>query len=380
MHRSGEGSPAAIGYSLLVPQESLPHTLAITRSGPTCCCYPEDFLTFFSPRSARIILWFLRGLALFESHTRAKNYLAFDWPPKHSWSDQDNESYDSSFPRYTNFSRRLSSDFLTMDSMRSLNTSLPSSTPRPQPPEQLLQSFKAAALSVTNLYKNAVCEQAQAKQAGYQEAIEDLLHFLDRENLGLDDGEGWKVRQWATEKCDGTSSQTGDEDERGDSNDKRDRSSTPTAARKEPPTPEPPTRQPPTSAPPSTPRPETTAATPQPQPQPQEPINTSPAVFTFTAGPTFPQYQDLDMDTLSSDNSTPPSQDGAPVSLSLMPRNSRQSHRHNNLPRANARSTTRESPATLGSKRKFTFPDFFDLSGMANGKDTFGGGKRGRFN
>lgn len=259
--------------------------------------------------------------------------------------------------------------------MRSLNTSLPSSTPRPQPPEQLLQSFKAAALSVTNLYKNAVCEQAQARQAGYQEAIEDLLHFLDRENLGLGDGEGWKVRQWATEKCDGTASQTGDEEDRGDS-DKRDRTSPPTAARKEPPTAETTTRHPATSAPPSTPRPETSALT----PQPQEAHNTSPAVFTFSAGPTFPQYQDLDMDTQSSDNSTPPSQDGAPVSVSVMPRGSRQSHRHNNVPRANARSATRETPASLGSKRKFTFPDFFDLSGMANGKDMFGGGKRGRFN
>lgn len=265
--------------------------------------------------------------------------------------------------------------------MRSLNTSLPSSTPRPQPPEQLLQSFKAAALSVTNLYKNAVCEQAQAKQAGYQEAIEDLLLFLDRENLGLGDGEGWKVRQWATEKCDGTSSQTGDEDERGDG-DKRDRSSTPATARKEAPTSEPPTRQPPTSVPPSTPRTETTTTTPTPQShsQLQETVTASPAVFTFTAGPTFPQYQDLDMDTQSSDNSTPPSQDEAPVSVSMMPRNSRQSHRHNNLPRSNARPTPREPPASIGSKRKFTFPDFFDLSGMASGKDMFGGGKRGRFN
>ena len=87
--------------------------------------------------------------------------------------------------------------------MRSLNTSLPSSTPRPQPPEQLLQQFKTAALSVTNLYKNAVYAESQARQAGYQEAIEDLLHFLDRENLGLTDGEGWRVRQWATERSDG---------------------------------------------------------------------------------------------------------------------------------------------------------------------------------
>lgn len=260
--------------------------------------------------------------------------------------------------------------------MRSLNTSLPSSTPRPQPPEQLLQSFKAAALSVTNLYKNAVCEQAQARQAGYQEAIEDLLHFLDRENLGLGDGEGWKVRQWATEKCDGTASQGSDDDERGDA-EKHDRSATPATVRKEPPSSEGTSRQPPTSSPTSAPRSETTT----PASQPQDTSLGAPAVFTFTAGPTVPQCQEHDMEMQSSDNSTPLSQDGAPVSVSVMPRNSRQQHRHNNHSRPNghARPATRESPAGLGSKRKFTFPDFFDLSGLSNGRDMFGGGKRGRF-
>ena len=100
-----------------------------------------------------------------------------------------------------------------MDSMRSLNTSLPSSTSHVQPPEQLLQAFKAAALSVTNLYKSAVTDQAQAKQLGYQEAIEDLLHFLDRKHLGLGDGEGWQVRQWATERLDGVPSHSESEDD-----------------------------------------------------------------------------------------------------------------------------------------------------------------------
>ncbi|KAF3388635.1 hypothetical protein F1880_004301 [Penicillium rolfsii] len=263
-----------------------------------------------------------------------------------------------------------------MDSMRSLNTSLPKSTPRPQPSEQLLQSFKAAALSVTNLYKNAVCEQVQARAAGYQEAIEDLLHFLDRENLGLGDGEGWKVRQWATEKCDGTASQTSDEEDRVDS-EKLDRSATPNIARKEPPTAEPTSQQPATPA--AVPRPETTT----PAPQPQEANVPSPTVFTFTAGPTFPQCQELDMDMQPSDNSTSLSQDSAPVNISLMPRTPRQSLRHNhnhNHSWPNTRPAQRETPAALGSKRKFNFPDFFDLSNLPNGRDnSFGGGKRGRF-
>lgn len=255
-----------------------------------------------------------------------------------------------------------------MDSMRSLNTSLPSSTPRSQPPEQLLQQFKAAALSVTNLYKNAVCEQAQAKSAGYQEAIEDLLQFLDRENLGLGDGEGWKVRQWATERCDGTASQTSDEDSEAD---KRDGSATPTAARKEQPASEQ-SRQAPTSTH-TTSKPEPTATPMQPH---ESPSLATPAIFTFSAGPAYPEH---DMD-IQSDNSTPITQDGAPVSVSVMPRNSRTHHRHNNLTRSNQRSSPRESPASLGSKRKNMFPDFFDLSGLNNGRDMGGGGgKRSRF-
>jgi hypothetical protein len=255
-----------------------------------------------------------------------------------------------------------------MDSMRSLNTSLPSSTPRTQPPEQLLQQFKAAALSVTNLYKNAVCEQAQARSAGYQEAVEDLLHFLDRENLGLGDGEGWKVRQWATERCDGTASQSSDEDVEAD---KHDRSATPAAARKEPLAPEQ-TRQAPTTA--SIPTSKTESTTP-PMQSHEPPAIPTPAIFTFSAGPTYPE---LDMD-VQSDNSNATTQDGAPVSVSVMPRNTRPHHRHNNLARSNTRPSARESPASIGSKRKHTFPDFFDLSGLNNGRDLGGGGKRGRF-
>lgn len=261
--------------------------------------------------------------------------------------------------------------------MRSLNTSLPRSTPRRQPPEKLLSQFKAAALSVTNLYKDAIHEHDQAKEAGYQEAIEDLLHFLDRENLGLGDGEGWKVRQWATERCDGTASQTSDEEERMES-ERPDRSSTPSTSRKEA-VPEPTSRptQPPAPTAESTPAPQPASA---PSSQSQDDSLAAPAVFTFSAGPTYPQRQDFEMDAQSSDNNaTPPAPDGAPVSVSVLPRGSRTQHRHNNLSRPHARPSTREPPAAIGSKRKLAFPDFFDLSGMNNSKDMFGGGKRGRF-
>ncbi|RAL01174.1 uncharacterized protein BO80DRAFT_425149 [Aspergillus ibericus CBS 121593] len=263
-----------------------------------------------------------------------------------------------------------------MDSMRSLNTSLPSSTPRAQPPEQLLQSFKAAALSVTNLYKNAVYEQAQAKQAGYQEAIEDLLHFLDRENLGLGDGEGWKVRQWATERSDGIGAPSDD-----DEVEKQTRGATPAVARKA----QPDSENPQPSSKPASPAAEEQGAAPA-QHQPPAPPSQAPeanafdrpTIFTFSAGPTFPQLPEQEMDMQASDSSTPASQDGAPVSVSVLSRNSRQQNRHNNFSRPNPRSSPRESSVGLGSKRKLAVPDFFDLSGLGN-RDMFGGGKRGRF-
>jgi len=91
--------------------------------------------------------------------------------------------------------------------MRSLNTSLPRTTPpkqqTPNPPEQLLQAFKDAALSVTKLYKTAAADQTKLRTEGYQDALDDLLIYLDKEDIGLSDGEGWKIRQWATARLDG---------------------------------------------------------------------------------------------------------------------------------------------------------------------------------
>lgn len=71
-------------------------------------------------------------------------------------------------------------------------------------PEQLLDVFKAAALSVTKLYKTSAAAEAKARSDGYQECLEDLLFFLDKENIGLCDGEGWQIRRWATERLDGS--------------------------------------------------------------------------------------------------------------------------------------------------------------------------------
>lgn len=91
-----------------------------------------------------------------------------------------------------------------MDSMRSLNTSLPKTRRRqPNPQPDTHKAFKDTALTVTNLYRTALADIERSRSDGYQQALEDLLGFLDNENLGVGDGEGWRIRQWATERLDG---------------------------------------------------------------------------------------------------------------------------------------------------------------------------------
>lgn len=277
--------------------------------------------------------------------------------------------------------------------MRSLNTSLPASTSNPpsQPPEQLLQAFKTAALSVTNLYKTAASDQANARHVGYQEALEDLLAFLDRERLGTDGGEAAKIRSWVTDRIDGSGQQpTGDsDDERGDV-DKRTRSSSPAVMRKGSPDAAQPQTQPRQQSPPQsqTPAPTTTTstnATTEPGPGTRQPN------FTFTAEPQYPGSRHEDVDAPSSDvtgssspgnphfTPTPNTTTSPSVRVELIPRAPRTPHRPNNGSRHGSRQSTRDPLAGAGSKRKFHFGDFFDISNFGNGRDNFGGGKRGRF-
>jgi len=111
-----------------------------------------------------------------------------------------------------------------MDSMRSLNKSLPKTRRQPD----VHQSFRTAALNVTNLYKSALADLDKARTDGYQEALDELLGFLDRENLGVGDGEGWRIRQWATERLDGAlPKQSGSDSDDEYLDDKRARSSSP---------------------------------------------------------------------------------------------------------------------------------------------------------
>ncbi|KAF1919201.1 hypothetical protein BDU57DRAFT_512149 [Ampelomyces quisqualis] len=111
-----------------------------------------------------------------------------------------------------------------MDSMRSLNKSLPKTKRQPD----VHQTFRTAALTVTNLYKSALADLERSRSDGYQEAIEELLGFLDKESIGAGTGDGWRIRQWAADRLEGAQpKQPGSDSEEDELDDKRARSSSP---------------------------------------------------------------------------------------------------------------------------------------------------------
>ena len=269
-----------------------------------------------------------------------------------------------------------------MDSMRSLNTSLPRQPRRRRsnhPPEQLIQAFKNAALSVTNLYKTAAADEGRARQAGYQDALDDLLTFLDKENIGLDDGEGWRIRKWATERLDDSPvAQAGsDSDE--------DRSDPPKLARSISPTNHERTvrqdliPQMQASGSSSPVKESASATTVQQSVLQHDHVIQAPEIFTFRSTHPYPQDVDLQApDTARIDLSQPetPIQTQTPsaIRVEVVPRGSR-------APRVSARHTSRNSTARqlgtgAGSKRRITFGEYFDIGSLGEGP---GGGKRGRF-
>lgn len=251
--------------------------------------------------------------------------------------------------------------------MRSLNRSLPSTpTNRPAPPEQLLQAFKQAALSVTNLYKSAASDHDQIRQAGYQDALDDLLKFLDRENLGLQDGEGWRVRQWATARYDAAPNvQHSESEDEALDNEQRPRSSSPERVVEEEETQ--PTHE------------SDTAPSEQDHNLPHESDPAQP-VFHFSAGGDNMQTDGAQPSNL--DTRTTPQ----PVRVEVINRANRNTHKHNS--RHSTRSSGRNMTPTAGSKRKLPFPDIaeifnvgFDKKDAPDGGSGGGGGgsKRGRF-
>ena len=268
-----------------------------------------------------------------------------------------------------------------MESMRSLNTSLPR-PPRKHgsshPPEQLIQAFKNAALSVTNLYRTAEADESRARQAGYQEALDDLLTYLDKENIGLDDGEGWRIRKWATEHLDNHPNAQGSsesDEERVEvvkparSTSLMNHSRLPvqnTRKVKNPSETSSPVREeelPPT-APPSVASPPNISAQ-------------SSGIFTFRSA--HPNLQDADMQSpeiatinLSHPEPSVQSQTSPAITVNVLPRGPRTSRGSRQSQRP---STVRSLGIGAGSKRRIPFSDYFDLGSI---EGPGGGNKRGR--
>lgn len=217
-------------------------------------------------------------------------------------------------------------------------------------PEQLLDVFKAAALSVTKLYKTSALAESKARSDGYQECLEDLLCFLDKENIGLGDGEGWRIRGWATERLDGrdvaiNTMESEDEVE------KPERTASPEITRTS--SNEPQTKR---DATPST-------ATSQPE-EPYSYTVPSQENFTFQSSHPYPNIATLD---LSDSRSHDPAFAASRAAKARLSANSNKSgHR-----------TSGGLGRGAGTKRRWDFDDFF--GGCLGGKDPFPpGGKRNR--
>ncbi len=267
--------------------------------------------------------------------------------------------------------------------MRSLNTSLPrtSSPPKQQtnsPPEQLLTAFKAAALSVTNLYKSAAADQGRARAEGYQDALDELLGFLDKEDIGLSDGEGWRIRRWATERLDGRDSTSQNMESDDEVTDKRERASSPVLQRSQSAT-RIPLVVPSLRA--VSPAPARTESAPPPT-IPTTPIVEATQVvppqtnFTFRSAYPYPQDADIILSDLESSENTRTSTHDVSNPTST---NTGRRTRHNNYSaRVNTRPVTTIGRGA-GQKRKINFGEFFDIGNLGGKDGSGGGGKRGRF-
>lgn len=222
-------------------------------------------------------------------------------------------------------------------------------------PEQLLDVFKAAALSVTKLYKTSALAESRARTEGYQDCLDDLLAFLDKENLGLKDGEGWSIRKWATERLDGRDAGQLHNTESEDEIERTERMSSPEMTRTSvEPQPVAPKRA---ESPPSN-----VVSIPE---EPMSIVVPSQENFTFQSSHPYPNIATLDLsDSRSRDVQSLSSGRGSKSRL----------NGHNS--KSGSRGAGHLGKGA-GAKRRWDFDDFF--GGCLGGKDpSVNGGKRSR--
>jgi hypothetical protein len=234
---------------------------------------------------------------------------------------------------------------------------------------------------------------------------------LDRENLGLMDGEGWRVRQWATQNLDGSgslprqvpsaarSTTDDDGDDRASNNNKdeekeEDACSSPEMCQKSSDLLTPVPRQAHLDDQDSLRR---RVVSEPPQVQSTEIQHNPPrGDFTFVSQHTYPSNHErnasspgMELDTTN--GSVPifasPSISSGPDAVRQVPRSSRPGRHANHSKRTDPRPTTLNFNLGngAGSKRKLPYSDFFDISGFTEGSDRKdgaagggGGGASGR--
>ncbi|KAI2469427.1 hypothetical protein F4781DRAFT_215808 [Annulohypoxylon bovei var. microspora] len=261
--------------------------------------------------------------------------------------------------------------------MEALRGSSPSKTAAGcESPEQLLDAFKAAALSVTKLYKTSASAQAKARTDGYQDCLDDLLVFLDKSHIGLGDGEGWQIRKWATERLDGRDAVQESEDEV----DKAEPSSSPeihrsnsqshlSAIRTEPHVQHDPVPQ-------SVHMQLSTGTAPAEEQQQQMMTVPTQENFTFRSSHPYPQESYPNLENLDLSDSTKTNDTSSSASSAVPIAHPARSRTNKRGPRAKP---TNHLGKGAGQKRTINFAELFDVGGVAFGKDMFGrDGKRSR--
>ncbi|KAG5949099.1 hypothetical protein E4U53_006032 [Claviceps sorghi] len=247
-----------------------------------------------------------------------------------------------------------------MDSSRAVGgpySSAVKPNPTAETPEQLLDVFKAAALSVTKLYKTSALAESRARTEGYQDCLDDLLIFLDKENMGLKDGEGWSIRKWATERLDGRDASHQHNTESEDENERTERTSSPEMTR--------------TSVEPQAVAASKRAESPKSgvvsiSGEPMPIVVPSQDSFTFQSSHPYPNIATLDLSDSSRSRDV--------QSLSSARGSKSRMNGHNSKPGSRGMGHLSKG---AGTKRRWDFDDFF--GGCLGGKEPFGnGGKRSR--
>ncbi|KAI6782039.1 uncharacterized protein J7T54_003458 [Emericellopsis cladophorae] len=219
-------------------------------------------------------------------------------------------------------------------------------------PEQLLDVFKSAALSVTKLYKSSVAAETRARAEGYQDCLDDLLALLEKDSQLLEGNSRSRLHRWIADRRTGREASPAVAESDEDESDKSAPvpTSTSTAA---------PSTTPALSAPAPATAPATAPADVAPQ-DIREPefIVPSQDSFTFQSDHQYPDIELLDLSDNRAHNNA--------------------SNNHGSRTRRSGRTGTRQAGPLgrgAGAKRRLgvDFNDFFDF-----GKDGFGGGKRSR--